>query len=247
MQHRPWACEIRRSRLLTVESLIQECGSSTLNAKSNSTTLHIPSVMCWRATVHVSSAWDKALFYYTSTECQQLFAPTVSVSSTDLWRTCGLRSRKHGNLQTPGQGQQQNPLNQVNLNTNSPSVLPQHGQQKQSAAFHCRLRTLHFLHLPLFFPSVPLSLLLSFIPPLSSTPPSFLLFFLPRVQWAVVPPPAAATCPSKKRAVDSNGRCLMRLPWVGICRHAQLSRSVRLSLCMSARSRDGQQEVPLAS
>lgn len=177
MQRRPWACEIRRSRLLTVESLIQECGSSTLNAKtrtrlrtcSNSTTLHIPSVMCWRATVHVSSAWDKLLLYYTSTECQQLFAPTVSVSSTDLWRTCGLCSRKHGNLQTPGQGQQQNPLNQVNLNTNSPSVLPQHGQQKQSAAFHCRPRTLHFLHLPVFFPS---------LPPSSLFHPSFLPSFL---------------------------------------------------------------------
>lgn len=132
------------------------------------------------------------------------------VSSTDLWLTCGPRSRKHSNLQTPGEGQQQSPVNQVNLNTNSSSALPQHGQQKQSAAGG---RGDHPPSVPPFFPSLPalypsflnsflLPLLPSF-PPIVPTfspflphlshhppsPPSFFLFFLPRVQWAVVPCP----------------------------------------------------------
>lgn len=180
-----------------------------------------------------------------------MFASTVSVSSTDSLQTCGQRSRKHGDLQTPGQGQQQNPVNQVNLNTNSCSALPQHGQQKQSADFHRRPRGKLFLHpcLTFFFPSLPPSfspILPSFS--LFSTPRhSFLLFFLPRAQRAVVSPPAAETCPSKKRAVDSGGRCLMRLPPVGLCRRVQLSRPVRLSLCMSARVGDGQRGAPLES
>lgn len=108
------------------------------------------------------------------------FAPTVTVSSTDLWQTCGLRSRKHSNLQTPGQSQQQNPVNQVNLNTNSSSAPPRHGQQKQSAAFHRRPRRPPFLHpcFTFFFPPLPS---FSFIlPSLSFSPllPSF-LYFLP--------------------------------------------------------------------
>lgn len=128
-----------------------------------------------------------------------LFAPTVSVSSTDLWQTSGLRSRKHGNLQTPGQGQQQNRVNQVNLNTRRPTEAV------------CSFSILPFL------PSFALSSTLSFF-----------TYFFPEFSERWCPPAAAETCPLKKRAVDSGGRCLMCLRWVGVCRHAQLSRSVRL-------------------
>lgn len=94
------------------------------------------------------------------------------MSSTDLWLTCGPRSRKHSNLQTPGEGQQQSPVNQVNLNTNSSSALPQHGQQKQSAAGG---RGDH-----------PPSLL-SFLPSLPRIHPSLISFFLPFLLHSFLP------------------------------------------------------------
>lgn len=122
-----------------------------------------------------------------------VFAPTVSVSSADLWQTCDLRSRKHGNLQTPGQSQQQNPVNQVNLNklflcSSTPPPEAVRSPPAQAS-----------------IPALPSS----FSPSLLH---SLLLFFLPRVQRTFVSPSAAETCPSKKRAVDGNSRCLMRLP-----------------------------------
>lgn len=169
------------------------------------------------------------------------------MSSTDLWLTCGPRSRKHSNLQTPGEGQQQSPVNQVNLNTNSSSALPQHGQQKQSAAGG---RGDHPPSVPPFFPSLPASypsFLNSFLlpsyhsyflsfPTPSFAPPSFTPFLLSllssqsSVGCCALPPSGRRNLPIEEKSCRQRRQVFNASPMIWT-----LQARSAVSLCPSVR------------